>query len=124
LTNIRPGTPQIEVPVVVAAPKPRLVKIVVNTQGMEPFSLAGFSREAMHYVAKVDIGGVAGVVAPMIGKQPPDSQIWILGGEVPVFVKSETLSYMGGPIWRMELISPVWPEASAENSKKRTATEH
>jgi hypothetical protein len=124
LTNIREGTPQIEVPMVVAAPKPRLVKIVVNAQGTEPFSLGGFSREAMHYVLKVDLGGVAGVVAPMVGKQPPDSQIWILGGEAPVVLKSETLSYMGGPIWRMELASPVWPEASAADSKKGTDTKH
>jgi hypothetical protein len=86
--------------------------------------LGGFSREAVHYVAKIDLGGVAGVVAPMIGKQPPDSQIWILGGEAPVFLKSETLSYMGGPIWRIELVSPVWPQASAADSKKGTATTH
>jgi len=108
----------------VAAPKPRLVKIVVIAQGTEPFSLAGFSREAMHYVAKVDLGGVAGVVAPMVGKQPPDSQIWILGGEAPVFLKSETQSYMGGPMWRIELVSPVWPQASGAESKKGTATKH
>ena len=124
LMNIQDGTPQIEVPMVVAAPKPRLVKVVVNAQGTEPFSLGGFSREAVHYVAKVDLGGVAGVVAPMVGKQPPDSQIWILGGKAPVFVKSETLSYMGGPIWRIELVSPVWPQASASDSKKGTATKH
>jgi hypothetical protein len=124
LMNIRDGTRQIEVPMVVAAPKPRLVKIVVIAQGTEPFSLAGFSREAMHYVAKVDLGGVAGVVAPMVGKQPPDSQIWILGGEAPVFLKSETQSYMGGPMWRIELVSPVWPQASGAESKKGTATKH
>jgi hypothetical protein len=124
LMNIQDGTPQIEVPMVVAAPKPRLVKVVVNAQGTEPFSLGGFSREAVHYVAKVDLGGVAGVVAPMVGKQPPDSQIWILGGEAPVFLKSETLSYMGGPIWRIELASPLWPQASAADSKKGTATKH
>jgi hypothetical protein len=124
LVNIQPGTPQIEVPMVVAAPKPRLVKVVVNAQGTEPFSVGGFSRQAVHYVAKVDLGGVAGVVAPMVGKQPPDSQIWILGGEAPVVLKSETLSYMGGPIWCMELVSPVWPQASAEDSKKGTATKH
>lgn len=118
LTNMRPGTPQIEVPMVVAAPKPRLVKIVVNAQGAEPFSLAGFSREAKHYVAKVDIGGVAGVVAPMVGKQPPDSQIWILGGEAPVLLKSETQAYMGGPMWRTELVAPVWPQTSVADSKK------
>lgn len=124
LTNMREGTRQIEVPMVVAAPKPRLVKIVVTAQGTEPFSLGGFSREAMHYVGKVEIGGVAGVVAPMVGKQPPDSQIWILGGEAPVFLKSETVSYMGGPIWRMELVSPVWPQTLAADSKKGSDTKH
>ena len=92
LMNMRDGTPQIEVPMVVAAPKPRLVKVVVNAQGTEPFSLGGFSREAVHYVAKVELGGVAGIVAPIVGKQPPDSQIWILAGEAPVVLKSETLS--------------------------------
>jgi hypothetical protein len=122
LMNMREGTPQIEIPMVVAAPKPRLVKIVVNAQGTEPFSLGGFSREAKHYVAKVDLGGVAGVVAPMVGKQPPDSQIWILGGEAPAFLKCEVLSYVGGPMWRMELASPDWPRTSAADSKKGTAS--
>lgn len=124
LTNIRAGTSHIEIPMVVAAPKPRLVKIVINAQGTEPFSLGGFTREAMHYVAKVDLGGVAGVVAPIIGKQPPDSQIWILGGEAPAFLKSETPSYVGGPMWRIELLSPVWPKAPAADSKKEATTEH
>jgi len=124
LMNLQDGTRQIEVPMVVAAPKPRLVKIVVNAQGTEPFSLAGFSREAVHYVAKVDLGGVAGVVAPMVGKQPPDSHIWILGGEAPVVLKSETPSYAGGPIWRIELLSPVWPQGSGAESKKGAGTKH
>src|SRR6202034_1840849 len=124
LMNVPDGTSQIAVPMVVAGPKPRLVKVVVNAQGTEPFSLGGVSREAVHYVAKVDLGGVAGVVAPMVGKQPPDSQIWILGGEAPIVLKSEKLSYIGGPIWRMELASPVWPQASAADSKKGTATKH
>jgi hypothetical protein len=78
----------------------------------------------VHYVAKVDLGGVAGVVAPIVGKQPPDPQIWILGGEAPVVLKSETLAYMGGPIWRTELASPVWPQASAADSKTGTAAKH
>jgi hypothetical protein len=124
LMNIPDGTRQIEVPMVVAAPKPRLVKIVLNAQGTDAFSLAGFSREAKRYTAKVDLGGVAGVVAPLVGKQPPDSQIWILGGEAPVFLKSEMQSYMGGPIWRIELLSPVWPQASVAESKMGTATKH
>jgi hypothetical protein len=124
LMNIPDGTSKIEVPMVVAGPKPRLVKVVLNAQGTEPFSLGGFNREAVHYVAKIDLGGVAGVVAPMVGKQPPDSQIWILGGEPPVVLKSEALSYMGGPIWRTELASPGWPQASVADSNKGTATKH
>jgi hypothetical protein len=124
LMNVPVGTSQIEVPMVVAGPKPRLVKVVVNAQGTEPFSLGGFNREAVHYVAKVDLGGVAGVVAPIVGKQPPDPQIWILGGEAPVVLKSETLAYMGGPIWRTELASPVWPQESAADSKTGTAAKH
>jgi hypothetical protein len=117
LTNIRAGTSHIEVPMVVAAPKPRLVKIVIDAHGTEPFSLVGFSREATHYVAEVDLGGVAGVVAPILGKKPPDSQIWILDGEAPSYLKSETPSYVGGPMWRIELVSPVWPKAQAADSK-------
>ena len=124
MMNIPEGTQKIEIPMVVAAPKPRLVKIVVNAQGKDAFSVVGFSREALHYVGKVDLGGVAGVVAPVIGKQPPDAQIWILGGEAPLVLRSETLSYMGGPIWRTVLVSPVWPQTSAADSKNGTATKH
>jgi hypothetical protein len=124
LENIRPDAPQIEVPMVVATPKPRLVKLVITPQGTEPFSLAGFGREATHYVVKVDVGGVAGAVAPIIGKQPPDTHIWILGGEAPVFVKSEILSYMGGPMWRIEQVAPVWPRSAASDSKGGSGEEH
>ena len=61
---------------------------------------------------------VAGVVAPIVGKQPPDMQIWILGGDAPVFVRSETLSYMGGPLWRTELVSPTWASDSKSGEAK------
>lgn len=124
LRNIPPGRSQIEVPMVVAGPKPRLVKIVLNAEGTEPFTLGGFNREARHYVAKVNLGGVAGVVAPILGKQPPDSQVWILGGEAPVFVRSETPAYVGGPIWRIELVAPVWPQTSVANPKNSDAAKH
>jgi hypothetical protein len=62
----------------------------------------------MHYVLKVDIGGLQGVIAPLIGKQPPDSHVWILQGEAPAFVRSEQPFFMGAPLWRIELVSPVW----------------
>jgi len=115
LKNLRNGTPQLEAPMVVAGPKPRLVRIVAHADGSSPFSLGGTKREAVHYVAKVELGGVAGVVAPVIGKQPPDSQIWILGAEAPGFLKSESPAYAEGPMWRIELASPVWPQAPSDS---------
>jgi hypothetical protein len=124
LGNLRPDAPQIEFPMVVATPKPRIVKLVITVPGTDPFSLAGSGREATHYVVKIDVGGVAGAVAPIIGKQPPDAHIWILGGEAPVFVKSEMQSYQGGPIWRIEQVAPVWPKSAASDSKGGSEGKH
>jgi hypothetical protein len=95
---------------VVASPKPRLVKVAISPHGEEPFSLAGSRRKAMHFVLKIELGGVAGVVAPLIGKAPPQIQIWIIGGIAPAFVREEGPLYQGGPIWTIQLTSPVWPD--------------
>jgi hypothetical protein len=117
LKNLPPDSPSIELPMVVATPKPRLVKLSVSSPGKDRFFLVGEGREAQHYVIKVEVGGVAGLVAPLLGKQPPDSHIWILGGEAPTFVKSETLSYLGGPMWRTELVAPSWPKSETTEPK-------
>jgi hypothetical protein len=109
LKNVRSDAGQMTVSMVAATPKPRMVKLAITAQGEEPFSVGGSNRKATHYVVKVEIGGAAGVVAPLLGKQPPDTHVWILGGEAPAFVKSEGPLYFGGPIWRIELVSPVWP---------------
>ncbi len=121
LKNVRPGGPLPKLTMVVATPKPRVVKLNISSAGTDPFSLEGSRREAVHYVIRVEIGGVAGVVAPLVGKQPPDAHVWVLGGEAPAFVKSETLSYMGGPLWRTELLSPSWPK-SAQDKTSAAAT--
>ena len=61
LKYVRPDTPPAEVSMVVATPKPRLVKLAITPQGTDSFSLAGSSHEAVHYVVKIEIGGVAGL---------------------------------------------------------------
>ena len=115
LKNVRSDAGQMTVSMVAATPKPRLVKLAITAQGEEPFSVGGSSRKATHYVVKVVIGGAAGLVAPLLGKQPPDTHVWILGGEAPAFVKSEGPLYFGGPIWRIELVSPVWPRPTGDS---------
>ncbi len=111
LKNVRSDALPTSVSLVAATPAPRLVKVKIEAAGAEPFSVAGSPRKATHYVLKVDIGGLAGVIAPLVGKQPPDSHVWILEGEAPAFVKSEAPLYLGGASWRTELVSPVWPRA-------------
>jgi hypothetical protein len=121
LKNLRPEDQLPQLSMVVATPKPRTVKLSISSQGKDSFTIAGSRREALHYVIKVELGGLAGLVAPLLGKQPPDAHLWIIGGEAPTFVKSETLSFLGGPVWRTELISPVWPRSEKTEPKNADA---
>lgn len=116
LKNLRTDTAKTKLPMMAATPKPRQVTLEVTSAGEETFTIAGTPRKAIHYVIKVDIHGVAGVLAPLVGKQPPDNHVWILAGEAPAFVKSEGPLYVGGPMWRIELASPAWPRRSAESA--------
>ena len=109
LMNLPPGSSQRKFSMVAATPKPRLIKLAVTSPGEDTFSVGGSSRKATHYVLKVEIGGAKGVVAPMVGKQPPDTHVWILSGDAPAFVKLEGSLAYEAPVWRIELVSPVWP---------------
>jgi hypothetical protein len=109
LKNIRPNAGPAAVSFVAATPKPRLVKLSIAVAGADSFTIAGSPRKATHYVLKVDIGGLTGALASFLGKQPPDSHVWILEGEAPAFVRSEAPLFTGGPVWRIDLVSPVWP---------------
>jgi len=106
LKNLQPAAPPKKLPYLSPGRKPRLVALIVTPAGEERFTTGGAARKAMHYVLKVEIGGLPGLIAPLIGKQPPDSHVWILSGDVPAFVRSEQPLYEGGPVWRIELASP------------------
>jgi hypothetical protein len=111
LKNVQRDALPPSVSLVAATPKPRLVKLTIAVAGTEPFSIVGSARKATHYVLKVEIGGLAGVIAPLVGKQPPDSHVWILEGEAPAFVRAQATMFLGGPLWQTDLESPVWPHA-------------
>ncbi len=103
MKDVKPTVPQTTVSMVATTPKPLLVKLVILPHGEEPFTIGSFRHKAMHYIVKVQIGGVTGFLARLMGKQPPDTHVWVLGGEAPAFVKSEGPLYAGGPIWRIQL---------------------
>src|SRR5438132_1673564 len=105
--HIQPTAPETTVSFVATTPNPRLVKLVIVPQGEESLSHGTIKLKAMHYAVKVNIGGMAGLLAHLLGKQPPETQIWALRGDAPAFVKLEGQLYDGGPIGRVELAGPA-----------------
>jgi hypothetical protein len=124
MKNIARDATRTTLSMVAATPKPRLVKLAITSQGEDEFSIAGATLKATHYVVKIEIGGPAGMLAPLLGKQPADTHVWVLGGEAPAFVKSEGPLFLGGPIWRIELTSPVWPKVPAADTKEKDENKH
>jgi hypothetical protein len=117
LMNMAPGQQSTTASMIVATPKPLLVKLAITVEGEDSFLTGSASHKAIRYAVKVDIPGVRGVVAPLVGKQPPDTHVWILSGSSPVFLKSEGPLCEGCAIWRTELTSPIWPEVGKPSTK-------
>jgi len=112
LENLPPNPPATTVSMVVITPKPRLVKLVISSVGDDKCVVAGSPRKAIHYNIKIDLGGVAGVVAPIIGNAPPDIQVWTIGGDATTFAREQGPLYPEGPMMTIQLASPTWPDTS------------
>jgi hypothetical protein len=109
MKNIDPAMPQTTVTVVAGEPKPRLVKVMITPEGKAPFLVGRSKREGVEFDLKPHIEGAAGVIAPLVGKQPADTHIWVFGGTVPAVLKSEGPMEPDGPIWRIQNVGPSWP---------------
>jgi hypothetical protein len=92
--------------------KPRLVTLSVRPEGEDKFEIGGSSRPSKKFRIHIEIGGVAGVIAPLIGKQPSDIEMWASEGEVPIFLKMVGALYANGPTWTMQITAPVWSETA------------
>jgi hypothetical protein len=109
LKNLPNASVETKVSYLAVTPKPRLVKLAIKPEGEQPFTAAGATHQATRYNVKIEIGGIAGVVAPVVGKQPKDITVWILRGNAPAFLRLEGQLYPEGPVWRIEQTVPVWP---------------
>ena len=122
LENLPVGTAAFKVSYLVASPKPRIVKFSIQLDGQDSFRVAGSARKAKRYRIHVELGGVAAVVAPILGKQPADLEMWVMDGEVPAFLKVRGPMYEQGPDWTMKLLSPGWPQAEEPGASPASAT--
>jgi hypothetical protein len=109
LKNLPPQGGERVAHMVAFTPKPRLVKLVMAAEGEERFVLGNTSHRATRYRVKPELEGLAGLIAPLIGKDPQDVFVWVMGGSAPAFLKFEGPLFQGGAVCRMELVSPRWP---------------
>ncbi len=109
--NMASDAPEKTVSMVVATPKPLVVKLVISKLGEDNYSLVGSTRKAIHYEIKIQLGGVAGIVAPLTGKEPPNIEIWAVTAQTPTFVREQGPIYPDGPTMTIQLTSPAWPDS-------------
>jgi hypothetical protein len=107
LVNISPTIPETKISYIVAGKTPRLIHVSIKPTGTAVFTVGTLRRKATDFTLHVELGGITGVVAPIIGKQPPDFHIWLQDGKPPAFIREEGALYEGGPVWRMEQLSPA-----------------
>ena len=116
--NIPAEAAETQISYVAATPKPRLIKFTLKSDGTETFRSAGRMNHAHRFVIHADLGGITGLIAPILGKSPADSYAWVSADEVPAFIKSESPLYLGGPVLRTELVSPVWNQNTVAPSAR------
>ena len=108
--NLSADTPETKVAMIVPTPKPRLVALALRPMGAAPFSVAGMARKGLEYEIKIELGGIVGLIAPVVGKEPPNIYMWIESGEVPIFLRETGPLFEGGAILAINLVGPGWPE--------------
>jgi hypothetical protein len=112
LLNLDPGAPPARLSMIAPTEKVRLVHLLIAAEGEDSLTIAGIRHKATNFRIKIELGGVTGLVAPIVGKQPSDIHVWVLGGDAPAFVREEGQFYEGGPVWRIELTAPVFASSS------------
>lgn len=109
------------VSMVAASEKPRVVKLIFTPAPEKTVKVGILEFKAQHYVMKVKIEGVAGKVAPLVGKQPPDSHFWVIKSESPTFAEFEGPLSADSPVWRIELAAPEPDSGNAQSERKQSA---
>ena len=106
LKNVDPSAPQTTVSFVAASTTPRVVKWNILPGPEKTIKVGLITHKTQQYIVKTKIEGVAGAVAPLIGKQAPDIHVWLVKSEAPTFVEFEGPLSQDSPVWRIEVTAP------------------
>ena len=108
LKNLRKGAGE-TVQNVAFMPKPLVIQLELAAVGEETVMAGDRKVEATHFVMTPKLGLVRGAAAAVLGKTPPNYHCWVVTSGPPAFVAIDGPLYTGGPIWRIETVSPRGP---------------
>ena len=96
--------------IVAFTPMPRLIQLELAPAGEHKVLIGELAKTAIQYVFKPQLGVWLKLFTTLLGRVPPDYHAWIITDEVPAFARFEGPLYTTGPVWRIELTSPRWPD--------------
>jgi hypothetical protein len=103
LLNVPQNTAPFRVGILAPVGSGRLIRILISPEGEQPFHTTGQNVKATVFRIHPELGGIVGVIAPLIGLQPKDVMVWVLEGEEPAVVR--IVGQLGGygPVVSSEL---------------------
>ena len=90
-------------------PRPRVIKTVLSAEGEERVLVGGEAKPVTRYLVKLELTGLTGAIASLIGKEPPERRYWLATGDVPAFLRFEGAMFLNGPVWRLGQTPVEWP---------------
>ena len=107
LKNLPPGTTA-KGHLLAFLPKPQMLDTTLREEGEDRYFVGDHPGTATRYLVKLEVPGVKGVVADLLGKTPPETRYWFTKGGARGFLKFEGAMFLKGPVWRIELAAPRW----------------
>jgi hypothetical protein len=89
-------------------PKPQIIDLEFEPAGMSQVTVGSHREKVQHLLVKPHLGLVKRSLAKLVGKSPPDGDLWIVRDEVPAFVRWD--GPLGGHVRRIDITSPGWPK--------------
>jgi hypothetical protein len=113
LSNVDPHVAPFKLPILSPTRKPRFFHFDVSSDGKGSFSIVGLRRTATIFRLHTDLGGLAGVVAPLIGKEPKDILVWVLEEGAPTVVRVVGPLSEGGPVVDVQFAGATFPRPAS-----------
>ena len=103
LLNVPQNTKPFRVGILAPVGGGRLIHLMISQEGEQSFHMGGQTLKAAVFRVHPELGGIVGVIAPLIGLQPKDVMVWVVEGGDPAVVR--IVGQLGGygPVVSSEL---------------------